>query len=272
MRRLSHEGSPKHVHLLRTSCRRLDVILANTPNHPNKLRQRLRKLRREAAKVRDLDVQLHALATVQLPLVADEQRRVTRRLEGKRARKEKELRDLVAKQRDKVARPIKVVRADTSGASSAASRRYARTALDQFLRAADESRSNDDVAELHDFRLACKKARYLAEMSDPKQARPVIQQLKLIQDAIGDWLDWEMLIASSQKALKNPGTSPLLTALRAQARSRMLNAQRVREEATTRLRELSSSLSREKAQSSASARKPPMRAAAAATLAPTRIS
>jgi CHAD domain-containing protein len=267
MRAVERDGSAKAVHLLRTSCRRLDVIVANVTNGQRKLRDQLRSLRRAAGKVRDLDVQLQALATVRLPSVADEQRRVTRRLERKRSRKEEKLREAVSAQRPRISRQIKrFVASGGHPSGSAASTARVREALDQFWRASEEYKNQDDARQLHDFRIACKKARYLAELAEPRQARPVIEQLKRIQDAIGEWLDWELLIATSAKALKNPTRSPLIAALRAQARSRMLHAQRVREEATQRLLQIRESSTKVPKVSS---RKPPARAGAASQSAAT---
>lgn len=239
MRQVAREPSPKSVHLLRISCRRLDVVLRASGSVTTKLRQRLRELRRWAGKARDLDAQVKALETLRLPSVADEQRRVARRLKRKRSRRQEKLSEAVAAQRKKTAEQLKHFCASPVGATrpaAAAHHDMLRAALDRFLQAAEKQRA-DDAAELHSFRIACKKARYMAEMAPPRAAQPIIADLKRIQDAIGDWRDWELLIESAEKALGDPAHSGLIAALRAQARSRMLHALRVRAEATERLLE-----------------------------------
>jgi CHAD domain-containing protein len=260
MRAVEREASPKSVHLLRTSCRRLDVVLVNTAGGNGKLRQRLRSLRRDAGKVRDLDVQLATLASVQLASVAEEQQRVTRRLERKRSRKAQKLRQQMAAQREKTARQVKRFFGRLEPAEIP-SEKLLCTALDQFLDVAHQHQGQNDAAELHALRIAGKKARYLAEMAEPKLAQPAVKEFKRIQNAIGAWLDWEMLIGAAQKALKDPVRSPLLSALRGEARSRMLHAHATLREVSERLREIHSAL-QAKTPSKAGIKKSPARASA----------
>src|SRR5205823_10071621 len=134
------------VHLLRTSCRRMDAILAAAPDGGGgrKLRRRLRSLRRAAGKVRDLDVQLKALAGVRLQSVADEQRRLARRLQEKRARQERKLRKTVAAQTAKLSRQLHrfLQRQAPAAALPIAGEKLLRSALDEFSAALREHRGS----------------------------------------------------------------------------------------------------------------------------------
>ena len=74
-------------------------------------------------------------------------------------------------------------------------------ALEDFVRAAD-AMPLLDAENLHDFRKATKKARYVAESATEKGPySSVAKALKRIQDAIGDWHDWQCLCEEAETAL-----------------------------------------------------------------------
>jgi CHAD domain-containing protein len=67
------------------------------------------------------------------------------------------------------------------------------------------------VENLHDFRKATKKARYVAEMGAEGQKHGgVAKALKRVQDAIGEWHDWFCLGEEAKAALGQD--APELTA------------------------------------------------------------
>jgi CHAD domain-containing protein len=74
-------------------------------------------------------------------------------------------------------------------------------ALEDFVRAAD-AMPRLDAENLHDFRKATKKARYVAESGAQGQSYSgVAKALKRIQDAIGVWHDWLCLAEEAKTAL-----------------------------------------------------------------------
>ena len=74
-------------------------------------------------------------------------------------------------------------------------------ALEDFVRAAD-AMPLLDAENLHDFRKATKKARYVAESGAQGQSYSgVAKALKRIQDAIGEWHDWLCLAEEAKTAL-----------------------------------------------------------------------
>ena len=74
-------------------------------------------------------------------------------------------------------------------------------ALEDFVRAAD-AMPLLDAENLHDFRKATKKARYVAESGAEGQAySSVAKALKRVQDAIGEWHDWLCLREEAEAAL-----------------------------------------------------------------------
>jgi CHAD domain-containing protein len=83
-------------------------------------------------------------------------------------------------------------------------------ALEDFVRAAD-AMPQLDAENLHDFRKATKKARYVAESGAQGQRySTVAKALKRIQDAIGEWHDWLCLAEEARTALGQD--APELTA------------------------------------------------------------
>jgi CHAD domain-containing protein len=75
-------------------------------------------------------------------------------------------------------------------------------ALDSFARLAADMQSLH-AENLHAFRKGAKKARYLAELAgkgDPRAAR-VARSLRSLQDQIGEWHDWLVLVGEARTAL-----------------------------------------------------------------------
>ena len=76
-------------------------------------------------------------------------------------------------------------------------------ALDSFARLATEMQLLD-AGNLHDFRKGAKKARYVAELAEQADAHAgaVGKALKKLQDEIGDWHDWLVLADEAHAALE----------------------------------------------------------------------
>jgi CHAD domain-containing protein len=99
-------------------------------------------------------------------------------------------------------------------------------ALEKFTAAVQEHGAISE-SNLHAFRVDCKRARYLAEMSgDVPEAKALISQLKRIQDAAGEWHDWLTLTDNAERVLSS-SAGRLLSALRTGTRAKFLHALRV---------------------------------------------
>jgi CHAD domain-containing protein len=84
-------------------------------------------------------------------------------------------------------------------------RSAARIALEDYLRLMD-AMPELDASNLHDFRKGAKKARYVAEAGgDDPDAQAMAKAIRRVQDAIGDWHDWEVLEAEAREALGPDG-------------------------------------------------------------------
>ena len=194
--RLSSGAKPETVHQLRTTIRRIETLVATTWPAPGrkqeKLLKQLSRLRCRAGKVRDLDVQIEALASLRLESITRDRARVMAFLEKARAKRESKL---LKSFRDEVDAGLHKRLNRTSerlqqefrkpGHRDAAENRFLAEALDKFAALVKE-RPTLTEDNLHEFRMDCKRVRYLAEMAGERpRVAAAIEQLKRIQDSIG---------------------------------------------------------------------------------------
>jgi CHAD domain-containing protein len=220
------EPSPKTVHRLRSTTRRIEAtiqLLVNTADLPTlpKMSKRfsrsLRRIRRTAGKVRDLDVHRELLATYKTIGDAEE---MEKKLSASREDKVKKLQRQILKDERDIHRALDKVEAvlataadlNLSGGSLA---HVAQTALATALRGLNPKDDDD----LHSIRKACKTARYVAEIGSEasKVASGLAKRFNNVQQTIGAWHDYHMLLDKAQTAL--PNDSLLATKLRIKTRN-----------------------------------------------------
>jgi CHAD domain-containing protein len=234
----AQDADPAAVHRLRTGSRRLQAMLeatlreagaaAHALERPARawLRE-LKQVRRTAGPVRDLDVQRKLLETwigKQMPKqdaamdgeasppaeikqaevldawLKNERKRLAHGMQKQIRKRQPGLAEgqgavFTAITRAPLGRPRAVRTADS-------------VALENFVRAAD-AMPLLHAENLHDFRKATKKARYVAEAGAAGNGS-VAKALKRIQDAIGEWHDWLCLGEEARAALGQD--APELTA------------------------------------------------------------
>jgi CHAD domain-containing protein len=247
MKRVSSKPTPEAVHRLRTTIRRIETLIAarkaDDLRAAARLLKQLARLRRRAGKVRDLDVQMDALRSITLEGSRRDKASLTRHLEKIHSKRERKLTAAVgAELSSGLTRRWERVRALLGAGEHAVRSKtdYTGKALHAFAGLVQRYR-NLDEKNLHQFRLRCKRIRYLAELDgDTARSEPVIAALKRIQDSVGEWHDWVALTATAEQVLDT--NSPLLSALRTQRRSKFLSALRTTEEAKQRLLGLAASL------------------------------
>ncbi len=77
---------------------------------------------------------------------------------------------------------------------------------------------------LHTYRLRIKQLRYVLEMADDPGNQEFIDKLGEIKDAIGEWHDWEELIAITVEVLDHKANCKLLREVRAISAQKYENA------------------------------------------------
>jgi CHAD domain-containing protein len=236
--RCSEDPDVDPVHDTRTGTRRLQATLEDLvrgiPQGDDPVRtaatammKLLKKIRREAGPVRDLDVHrklLEKLTRRVVGVVAGDGADLleTPETELRPTAVEQQADDLDAWLKHRRSELAEGLKADAKefaekldkrqeeleAALTARRLRRARkkpagvVALDNFARLASEMQVLD-AGNLHDFRKGAKKARYVAELAaqGDEHAQQVGETLKKLQDEIGDWHDWLVLAEEAHAAL-----------------------------------------------------------------------
>jgi CHAD domain-containing protein len=216
------DADPEAVHRVRTGSRRLQAMLECTLRESGPLPEtfekpargwlrQLKKVRRAAGPVRDLDVQRKLLESwMEVHPLHDQANRLDAWLKDQRKGKAQDMQKRIGKRRPRLEEQQASLFAAFSALrlTHAAVRPADALAIDTFVRAAD-AMPRLDTENLHDLRKAAKKARYVAEAGSPKPTS-VAKALKRIQDAIGEWHDWLCLEQDACEALGKD--APELTA------------------------------------------------------------
>src|ERR1700722_6596768 len=210
------DTDPDAVHRVRTGSRRLQAMLEATlrENAGPALQQAaktwlrpLKQIRRAAGEVRDLDVHrklLEGWASKDSPIpetasairLHEQAQVLDTWLKGERKHLARGMQKQIRKRQQGLAEQQAAFLAAIGSVppgSSRAARSADAVALEDFVRTAD-AMPLLDAENLHEFRKATKKARYVAESGAEGQAESsVAKALKRVQGAIGEWHDWVCL-------------------------------------------------------------------------------
>lgn len=212
--RLDSQAQPDDIHHFRTAARRveavLELLLPEPDRNQRKLLKQLSKARRRAGRVRDLDVQMAALRGLKAPEQPRIKAQVLQTLSEMRAKRNQRLLKSLDKEtlRD-LRRRLK--RAEDPVKDRADVKLPIERRLSAFLSQADPT----NVELLHQYRIEGKKIRYLAELGDENpENQLVIDELRRMQNTLGEWHDWLTLNSTLLKLLPDLENSPLLSAVR----------------------------------------------------------
>ena len=239
-RKDGHAPEVEEVHHLRTGTRRVEATLETLAREAGarglgkaaeEARQRwlrqLKKVRRASGNVRDLDVHRELLAENFLPkayalasavasaggnsegpALITEARALDAWLKDRRAAAVDALRSTLNDHADRLLEDEKhfmTVIAQRRSLLNRPHRPAVRLALEDYLRLMDAMPLLDHE-NLHDFRKGAKKARYVAESDEEDaSAKAMAKAIKRVQDAIGDWHDWEVVSEEAREALGDNG-------------------------------------------------------------------
>jgi len=206
---------PENVHGFRTSSRRVEALLGELVPDPGRNEQKLLKLlarlRKKAGRVRDLDVQVAALRTLRIPQEPARKSQLMRTLLEERSRREKKL--VRAFDKDTVREARKRLKRAAGDLNIPKDSDPLAIALQQLAQlGSDHAPLTEET--LHRYRIEGKRVRYLAELAGKNAtAQRVIEQLKRMQDLIGDWHDWLRLAQRAEEVLGGAQDSALVAAL-----------------------------------------------------------
>jgi CHAD domain-containing protein len=224
--KLTKKPAPENVHKFRTYSRRveamLDELIPKLSRNDKKLLKQLARLRKKAGRVRDLDVQIAALRSLKIPQEPGRKSQLMRTLSEERAQRERTLpenfdRETVSQLRKRLHRAAQEMAIPESTD-------LLRLGMKAVLQLGRE-RAPLTEKTLHQYRIAGKRARYIAELADhdPKAAQ-VVAQLKRMQDMIGDWHDWLKLTQRAEELFGGIRESSLVAALQNVTRAKFREA------------------------------------------------
>ncbi|HVB40236.1 MAG TPA: CHAD domain-containing protein [Terriglobales bacterium] len=234
LRQVESSASPGSVHHLRTSIRRLEAELPQTLHADPQLARRLRRLRRRAGAVRDLDVQMALLRD--LPINGNGARRLLlRALAQERERRGQRLAAwLTASRRRKLARRLRRLMA----AASPVPAEQRVTAIWEGVADLDRRYPTLGPGNLHAFRKDCKHLRYQAEIAAAVPAAVMLRdQLRQVQDAAGIWHDWVELAARARRVIDSSAPTALGAVLDHTTAAAFAHSLRVANRVRTHLRQ-----------------------------------
>ncbi|MGH9521952.1 MAG: CHAD domain-containing protein [Terriglobales bacterium] len=246
---LSHKGkpTPERVHHVRTTARRLEAVLQVCYPEPGsrvtRLMRQLKKLRRRAGRVRDIDVQTAALRGLKIGRESERKSRLLAHLADTRDSEEDKFRKAVqgalskkvAKHLDQVADELAQSMAPPKPGEPVQAPVWlgfepVLASLRMFVRATRESKVLTPE-NLHGYRTRCKRIRYIAEMAgDTPETKRVAGALKKLQDGIGDWHDWVTLTNTAEELFKRSLDSALVAALRNITSAKFVEARNLAED------------------------------------------
>lgn len=214
--KLTKDPAPENVHKMRTNSRRVEVLLREISpeltHNDKKLLKMLMRLRKKAGRVRDLDVEIAALRSLKILEGNGHKAQLREALVEERSQREKKLGRAFDKE------DIADIRRRLKRAAGKFEVRPETDPLAlTLMKLAQLSRDNAPLTErtLHQYRIVGKQARYLAELAGrDAEAKHVVQQLKRMQDVVGDWHDWLKLTQKAEARFGGVRDSALVALLR----------------------------------------------------------
>jgi CHAD domain-containing protein len=228
----SAQPAPEDIHVLRTQTRHLEaavraLALDAEPSAASLLKQ-LKPIRKQAGRVRDMDVMVGFAATLRQDrddpavvtllefLAAQRTRAAARLLRVIAVRERKTLKHL--KDCVRLTRQQQQAQAGNGGPSFV---KPAARAL--HLQAELAAPPTLNSANLHAFRLTVKELRFVLQMGT-HPASEFNAALGEVKDQIGAWHDWSGLATATRKALGRKAAAKLLKAIRSRTKEELAKA------------------------------------------------
>ena len=237
LKRARRRPSPKEIHKFRTHTRRFEAALKafamNFRRNEQRLLQDLLRLRKRAGRIRDMDVLTACASNAEVDGEQDCTLQLLEHLGARRYREAKRMQMLVRKYGPVLIRRLRRSRArlqkllmqsdqKLSGNRPSAPVEAIATALQ--LSSELHAPARLDKRNLHSYRLKVKELRNVLEMSDTADSQPFVDKLGEVKDAIGDWHDWDELVAIATQLLQHGRRCKLLRKLKEISRGKFEGA------------------------------------------------
>lgn len=241
LKKMRSVPSIRNVHRFRTNSRRIEAMLPalslDSDRNSRRILKKLSKLRRQAGRVRDMDVLTGYAANLARP--ESEQECSTQLLEhlgAQRLKHAKKFHGLKQKHGEQLRRRLKQVsnqvdRILSKQNGNSANADTPPTVAASILKVSADLRSPARLgkANLHPYRLKVKELRNLLQMGENADEQEFVQFLGKVKDAIGQWHDWEELVSIAQEVLDHGSKCEILRELRRIAESHYRDALKLSE-------------------------------------------
>jgi CHAD domain-containing protein len=226
LRKLPKQPTPDEVHNLRTNTRRLEAILCalSLDSHRNdrRLLKNLAQVRKRAGKVRDMDVLTGFADGVHVNGEQDCKVKLLEHLGAKRRKGAKKLHVVVTKQGSTARSRLKRTLAELENALDQSARDGSRAGNATARAAAFALRLESQLAHpsrlsrknLHPYRLGVKELQNVLRLGEHSSNEEFVNALGQVKDAIGEWHDWEELLAITKGVLDHGTKCTLLRRLK----------------------------------------------------------
>ena len=214
--------NPDEIHDLRTQIRRFEAMLealdVNCKRNERRVLRYLGRIRKRAGKIRDMDVLTGHASTVQVDQERDCLVQLLEYLGAERYRHAEQLHAVMGKYGAELRRRLKRTLARLQklipghNKSRSGGRNAPEAAMAFVLKLSNELATPATLnrKNLHAYRLKIKELRYVLEIADDPGNQGLIDKLSEVKDAIGEWHDWEELIAIAGEVLDHKENCKLL--------------------------------------------------------------
>jgi CHAD domain-containing protein len=233
MKKAPKRPTPEQVHTLRTNIRRLEAASKTLSSKPSRRERRvlrdLRRIRKRAGKVRDMDVltansaslrlaQEQECAVELLQYLGAKRYKHADRLHAALRQEGKDLARRVKKSSKRLAKRIPKPGQNSGNGQLAGPAEAAAVAI--RLSGELTMPPNLNHKNLHPYRLKVKALRDVLRLAEKPTNPEFIDVLGEVKDAIGEWHDWEELVAIAARVLNHGANCKLLSKLKEVSREK----------------------------------------------------
>jgi CHAD domain-containing protein len=227
LKKMPAKPNAEDIHGFRTSSRRIEATIhalsLDSGHNGRQVLKQISKLRRRAGKVRDMDVLTEYLSSVScrkeekechvgvLEHLGAQRLKYARKFESARQQCASELCKRLRRTSSQIENFLPSNRKKDPDQNGVIAEVTA-SALTLLTALAKPSRLGK--TNLHPYRLEVKKLRNVLQMAEESDRQKFVRQLGEVKDAIGEWHDWEELLAIAKTVLDHEATCGLLNGLR----------------------------------------------------------
>src|SRR5262245_11004491 len=231
----SRRPSSNAIHNLRTSTRSLETTFTtlrlNSKKNVKRLLRRLAGIRKRAGKVRDMDVLTADAFTVSQSGEQDCLVQLLEYLGAKRNKYAKKLCLAIARNSPQLRRNLKrkskgLEKLHKQAENNPADSNAMPVIMAKVLTLSSELNSPARLnrSNLHPYRLKVKELRDVLQLSNQPGDKELLEKLSEVKDAIGEWHDWEELVAIATQLLDHGTSCTLIKHLKDTSNSKYARA------------------------------------------------